>query len=146
MGATSVNTAKGALPKAPPAILLTNDKPLDDLLLKPQVQGLGAHNGRLPMAAAGWAIASNCPGEQLDCVGASATLGGPDSRQAMLDQAGQIFASPFEPAAMIEEERVSPEAFFTAHTANSQCKGSPSWSWRTHGVCGWAAVEGVMVA
>jgi hypothetical protein len=34
----------------------------------------------------------------------------------MLDYAGQIFASRFEPAALIVEERLSPEQFFTGHT------------------------------
>ena len=57
-----------------------------------------------------------CAGEQLVCVGTSATLGGPDSRQAMLDYAGQIFASHFEPGSLIEEERLSPEEFFRDHT------------------------------
>jgi DEAD/DEAH box helicase domain-containing protein len=47
MGATSVITDKAALHKAPPDILLTNYKQLDYLLLKPQVQGLWAHNGHL---------------------------------------------------------------------------------------------------
>ena len=56
-----------------------------------------------------------CPGEELVCVGTSATLGGPDSREAMCSYAGQIFASSFEPASLIEEERLSPEAFFRDH-------------------------------
>ena len=119
MSATSVITDKGALHKAPPDILLTNYKELDVLLLKPQVQGLWAHNGRLADGrstlrylvvdefhtfdgAQGTDLAClirrlrdrlQCAGEQLVCVGTSATLGGPDSRQAMLDYAGQIFAT-----------------------------------------------------
>ncbi len=123
MSATSVITDKGALHKAPPDILLTNYKQLDYLLLKPQAQGLWAHNGLLADgcstlrylvvdefhtfdSAQGTDLAClirrlrdrlQCAGEQLVCVGTSATLGGPDSRQAMLDYAGQIFASHFEP-------------------------------------------------
>jgi len=58
-----------------------------------------------------------CPGEELVCVGTSATLGGPESRDAMLSHAEQIFASRFEPTALIEEERLSPEEFFSGHTA-----------------------------
>lgn len=142
MSATSVITDKGALHKAPPDILLTNYKQLDYLLLKPQVQGLWAHNGRLADGrstlrylvvdefhtfdgAQGTDLAClirrlrdrlQCAGEQLVCVGTSATLGGPDSRQAMLDYAGQIFASHFEPGSLIEEERLSPEEFFRDHT------------------------------
>jgi hypothetical protein len=33
----------------------------------------------------------------------------------MLDYAGLIFASHFEPGSLIEEERLSPEAFFRDH-------------------------------
>jgi len=142
MSATSVITDKGALHKAPPDILLTNYKQLDYLLLKPQVQGLWAHNGRLADGrstlrylvvdefhtfdgAQGTDLAClirrlrdrlQCAGEQLVCVGTSATLGGPDSRQAMLDYAGQIFASHFEPGSLIVEERLSAEEFFRDHT------------------------------
>lgn len=58
-----------------------------------------------------------CPGDGFVCVGTSATLGGPESREAMLSYAGQIFASSFEPSALIEEERLSPEEFFAVHTA-----------------------------
>jgi len=50
-------------------------------------------------------------------VGTSATLSGPESREAMRSYAGQIFASSFEPATLIEEERLSPEEFFRDHTA-----------------------------
>jgi DEAD/DEAH box helicase domain-containing protein len=143
MSATSVITDKAALHKAPPDILLTNYKQLDYLLLKPEVQGLWAHNGRLADGrstlrylvvdefhtfdgAQGTDLAClirrlrdrlQCPGEQLVCVGTSATLGGPDSRQAMLDYAGQIFASHFEPASLIEEERLTAEAFFRENSA-----------------------------
>ena len=143
MSATSVITDKAALHKAPPDILLTNYKQLDYLLLKPEVQGLWAHNGRLADGrstlrylvvdefhtfdgAQGTDLAClirrlrdrlQCPGEQLVCVGTSATIGGPDSRQAMLDYAGQIFASHFEPASLIEEERLTAEAFFRENSA-----------------------------
>ncbi len=143
MTATSVITNKDALQKAPPDILLTNYKQLDYLLIQPHVQGLWEHNGRLPDGtsvlrylvvdefhtfdgAQGTDLAClirrlrdrlQCPGEELVCVGTSATLGGPESRQAMLDYAGQIFASRFEPASLIEEERLSPEEFFSKHTA-----------------------------
>ena len=143
MSATSVITDKDALHKAPPDILLTNYKQLDYLLLQPQVQSLWEHNGRLPDGsstlrylvvdefhtfdgAQGTDLAClirrlrdrlQCPGEELVCVGTSATLGGPESREAMLSYAGQIFASTFEPTALIEEERLRPEEFFRDHTA-----------------------------
>ncbi len=143
MTATSVITNKEALQKAPPDILLTNYKQLDYLLIQPQVQGLWEHNGRLPDGtsvlrylvvdefhtfdgAQGTDLAClirrlrdrlQCPGDELVCVGTSATLGGPESREAMRSYAGQIFASSFEPASLIEEERLSPEEFFRDHTA-----------------------------
>ena len=143
MTATSVITDKNALHKAPPDILLTNYKQLDYLLIQPHVQGLWAHNH--PIAdgtstlrylvvdefhtfdgAQGTDLAClirrlrdrlHCPGDALVCVGTSATLGGPESREAMLHYAGQIFSSSFEAAALIEEERLTPEEFFSAHTA-----------------------------
>ncbi|MCP9820013.1 DEAD/DEAH box helicase [Synechococcus sp. Cruz-9H2] len=143
MSATSVITDKDALHKAPPDILLTNYKQLDYLLLQPHVQSLWEHNGQLPDGtsvlrylvvdefhtfdgAQGTDLAClirrlrdrlHCPGDELVCVGTSATLGGPESRGAMRDYAGQIFASRFEPDSLIEEERLSPEEFFTVHTA-----------------------------
>ncbi|MCT0225546.1 DEAD/DEAH box helicase [Synechococcus sp. CS-1328] len=143
MSATSVITDKDALHKAPPDILLTNYKQLDYLLLQPHVQSLWEHNGQLPDGtsvlrylvvdefhtfdgAQGTDLAClirrlrdrlHCPGEELVCVGTSATLGGPESRGAMRDYAGQIFASRFDPESLIEEERLSPEEFFTVHTA-----------------------------
>ena len=138
MTATSVITDKEALHKAPPDLLLTNYKQLDYLLIQPQVQSLWQHNhaGVLRYlvvdefhtfdGAQGTDLAClirrlrdrlHCPGEELVCVGTSATLGGSKSRDAMLAYAGQIFASRFEPAALIEEERLSPEEFFAEHTA-----------------------------
>ena len=143
MTATSVITDKDALHKAPPDILLTNYKQLDYLLIQPHVQSLWEHNGRLPDGsstlrylvvdefhtfdgAQGTDLAClirrlrdrlQCPGDELVCVGTSATLGGPDSREAMRSYAGQIFASSFEPGSLIEEERLSPEEFFRDHTA-----------------------------
>ena len=143
MTPTSVVTDKEALHKAPPDILLTNYKQLDYLLIQPHVQSLWEHNGRQSDrssvlrylvvdefhsfdGAQGTDLAClirrlrdrlQCPGEELVCVGTSATLGGPESREAMLSYAGQIFASSFEPASLIEEKRLEPEEFFTAHTA-----------------------------
>jgi DEAD/DEAH box helicase domain-containing protein len=143
MTATSVITDKEALHKAPPDILLTNYKQLDYLLIEPHVQSLWEHNGRLPDGtstlrylvvdefhtfdgAQGTDLAClirrlrdrlQCPGDELVCVGTSATLGGPEASQAMLSYAGQIFASRFDPAALIVEERLSPEEFFRDHTA-----------------------------
>ena len=138
MTADSVITDKEALHKAPPDILLTNYKQLDYLLIQPHVQSLWEHNqaGVLRYlvvdefhtldGAQGLDLAClirrlrdrlQCRSDELVCVGTSATLGGPESREAMLDYAGQIFASRFEATSLIEEERLSPEEFFTVHTA-----------------------------
>lgn len=143
MTAASVITDKAALHKAPPDILLTNYKQLDYLLLQPHVQGLWQHNTPRPDGssvlrylvvdefhtfdgAQGTDLAClirrlrdrlHCLGDGLICVGTSATLGGPESHDAMGRYAGQIFASRFDGDALIEEERLSPEEFFTVHTA-----------------------------
>ena len=143
MGPEQVITDRDTLHKAPPDLLLTNYKQLDYLLLQPHVQGLWAHNSRLSDGtsvlrylvvdefhtfdgAQGTDLAClirrlrdrlQCPGDELVCVGTSATLGGPESREAMRGYAGQIFASSFEPTSLIEEERLSPEEFFRDHTA-----------------------------
>ena len=143
MTVDSVITDKAALHQAPPDILLTNYKQLDYLLMQPHVQGLWRHNTPRPDGssvlrylvvdefhtfdgAQGTDLAClirrlrdrlHCPGDALICVGASATLGGPESRAAMGKYAGQIFASHFDADALIEEERLSPEEFFTKYTA-----------------------------
>jgi DEAD/DEAH box helicase domain-containing protein len=138
MTATSVITDKEALHKAPPDILLTNYKQLDYLLIQPHVQSLWEHNqaGVLRYlvvdefhtfdGAQGTDLAClirrlrdrlSCPGEELVCVGTSATLGGPESHKAMLSYAGQIFASHFDSTSLIQEARLSAEEFFTVHTA-----------------------------
>lgn len=143
MAADSVITDKAALHKAPPDILLTNYKQLDYLLLQPHVQGLWQHNTPQPDGssvlrylvvdefhtfdgAQGTDLAClvrrlrdrlHCPGDALICVGTSATLGDPASHKDVRGYASQIFASPFDEDALIEEERLSPEEFFTAHTA-----------------------------
>ncbi len=137
MTAEGIITDKNALHKAPPDILLTNYKQLDYLLIQSQVQNLWKFNqlGVLRYlvvdefhtfdGAQGTDLAClirrlrdrlNCRNDDLACVGTSATLGGQDSRDSMLKYAGQIFATNFEDKSLIEEERLSPEEFFTIHT------------------------------
>ncbi|MFM7267968.1 MAG: Zn-binding domain-containing protein [Cyanobium sp.] len=148
MTATSVITDKEALQKAPPDILLTNYKQLDYLLIQPHVQGLWEHNGRLPDGsstlrylvvdefhtfdgAQGTDLAClirrlrdrlQCPGEELVCVGTSATLGDGDSQAEMLHYAGQIFGSGFDRTSLIQEDRLMPAEFFeeTAYADSEQ--------------------------
>ena len=104
MSATSVITDKGALHKAPPDILLTNYKQLDYLLLKPQVQGLWAHNGLL---ADGRSTLRYLVVDEFHTFdGAQGT-----------DLAGQFFASHLEPGSLIQEDRLSPEEFFREYSA-----------------------------
>jgi DEAD/DEAH box helicase domain-containing protein len=138
MGPEQVITDRDTLHKAPPDLLLTNYKQLDYLLLQPHVQGLWAHNGRLSDGssvlrylvvdefhtfdgAQGTDLAClirrlrdrlHCPGEELVCVGTSATLGDADSQAEMLHYAGQIFGSGFDRTSLIQEERLTPAQFF----------------------------------
>jgi DEAD/DEAH box helicase domain-containing protein len=133
MGTEQVITDRDTLHKAPPDLLLTNYKQLDYLLLQPHVQGLWAHNGQGVLrylvvdefhtfdGAQGTDLAClirrlrdrlHCTGEELICVGTSATLGDADSQAEMLHYAGQIFGSGFDRASLIQEDRLTPAEFF----------------------------------
>ncbi len=133
MGPEQVITDRDTLHKAPPDLLLTNYKQLDYLLLQPHVQGLWAHNGPGVLrylvvdefhtfdGAQGTDLAClirrlrdrlHCPGEELVCVGTSATLGDGDSQAEMLHYAGQIFGSGFDRTSLIQEDRLTPAQFF----------------------------------
>ena len=124
MSAEGVITDKSVLQKAPPDILLTNYEQLDHLWLRPQVQGLWAHNtaGVLRyLVVDEFHTFDGAQGTDLACLirRLRDRLGGPgaESKAEMLSYAGQIFASRFEPNSLIEEEQLSPEEFFTAPTA-----------------------------
>ena len=138
MTADSVITDRESLHKAPPDILLTNYKQLDYLLVQPHVQNLWKYNqvGTLRYlvvdefhtfdGAQGTDLAClirrlrdrlHCPLDEVVCVGTSATLGGPDSKESMLSYAGQVFASHFDTASLIEEERLTVDEFFSDCTA-----------------------------
>ncbi|MEB3317840.1 MAG: DEAD/DEAH box helicase [Cyanobacteriota bacterium] len=151
MGPERVITDRATLHKAPPDLLLTNYKQLDYLLLQPHVQGLWAHNGPNPDGpsvlrylvvdefhtfdgAQGTDLAClirrlrhrlSCQGEQLLCVGTSATLGDSESQGEMLHYAAQIFGGPFGPDALIQESRQTPAQFFhaTAYGAEGEQGG-----------------------
>jgi DEAD/DEAH box helicase domain-containing protein len=138
MGPEQVITDRDTLHKAPPDILLTNYKQLDYLLLQPHVHGLWAHNGASSEGtsvlrylvvdefhtfdgAQGTDLAClirrlrdrlHCPGDDLICVGTSATLGDADSQAEMLHYAGQIFGSGFDRLSLIQEDRLKPGEFF----------------------------------
>jgi DEAD/DEAH box helicase domain-containing protein len=138
MGPEQVITDRATLHQAPPDILLTNYKQLDYLLLQPHAQGLWAHNGASAEGtsvlrylvvdefhtfdgAQGTDLAClirrlrhrlHAQGEQLICVGTSATLGDDDSQAEMLHYAGQIFGCGFSRDALIQESRLRPAEFF----------------------------------
>ena len=133
MGPEQVITDRDTLHKAPPDLLLTNYKQLDYLLLQPHVQVLWAHNGQGVLrylvvdefhtfdGAQGTDLAClirrlrdrlHCTGEELICVGTSATLGDADSQAEMLHYAGQIFGSGFDRSSLIQEDRLTPAEFF----------------------------------
>ena len=133
MGPEQVITDRDTLHKAPPDLLLTNYKQLDYLLLQPHAQGLWTHNGQGVLrylvvdefhtfdGAQGTDLAClirrlrdrlHCTGEELICVGTSATLGDADSQAEMLHYAGQIFGSGFDRSSLIQEDRLTPAEFF----------------------------------
>ncbi|MGY4878173.1 DEAD/DEAH box helicase [Vreelandella aquamarina] len=132
MGPDQVITSKDVLRSDPPDVLLTNYKMLDYLLMRPKDQPLWAHNGPdtlrylvvdelhtfdgaqgtdlsllIRRLRARFDMASN----QLICVGTSATLGGDDSAQGLVQYASDIFSSPFQREAVIAEQRQSDTDF-----------------------------------
>jgi DEAD/DEAH box helicase domain-containing protein len=134
MTADRVITDKQILRDSPPDILLTNYKMLDYLLIQPESQNLWKQNQPDTLrylvvdefhtfdGAQGTDLACllrrlkhrlNIPPKHLACVGTSATLGSdPSSTGDMLDYATTIFGEPFEPNAIIAEDRITPGEFF----------------------------------
>lgn len=131
MSQDGVITCKDTLRDYPPDILLTNYKMLDFLLMRPRDQRLWRYNepGRLRHlvvdelhtfdGAQGTDLACLirrlrerlAVGETLACVGTSATIGGPASRQELIAYAAKVFAADFDEDAVIQEDRLTPEEF-----------------------------------
>lgn len=134
MGPDKIITDKSSLRINPPDILLTNYKMLDYLLIQPGTQTLWKHNtAQLHTlrylvvdefhtfdGAQGTDLACllrrlkhwlNTPANHLACVGTSATLGGDGNKADMLAYATTIFEEPFAEGALIEEDRLSAQAF-----------------------------------
>lgn len=131
MSADSVITCKETLRKHPPDILLTNYRMLDFLLMRPGDQALWKHNGENQLrflvvdelhsfdGAQGTDLACLirrlrkrlASEEELACVGTSATIGGEANARALLDYAGEVFATQFEDEALILEDRLTPQEF-----------------------------------
>ena len=132
MGPTSIITDRAVMKDAPPDILLTNYKMLDYLLLRPSDQGVWQHNGAGALkylvvdeihtfdGAQGTDLAClirrlkrrlQVDDGSLCCVGTSATLGGEESSQKLIDYAYEVFGEPFDSHAVIAESRVGERAY-----------------------------------
>jgi len=131
MGEKHVITCRQTLQENPPDILLTNYKMLDFLLLRPKDQRLWQHNvaGMLRFVvvdelhtfdgAQGTDLACLLrrlrhrlqAGDELACVGTSATVGGEAAGQQLLEYASQVFNIPFDSDAVIREDRLGVEEF-----------------------------------
>lgn len=126
----------------PPDILLTNYKMLDFLLMRPEDQALWRYNfsvqGLLKYlvvdelhtfdGAQGTDLACLIRrlknklhlGDELACVGTSATLGGEESKRQLLDYASQIFSTELDDQAIIGEHRLSVDEYLRAFSADAQ--------------------------
>ena len=117
----------------PPDILMTNYKMLDYLMVQPKNAALWAWNDNPDTlrfvivdelhtfdGAQGTDLACLIrrlksrlkiqPG-YLCCIGTSATMGGPESKRAMISYAQKIFGEPFEDESIITEDRLSSHEF-----------------------------------
>ncbi|NVN55471.1 DEAD/DEAH box helicase [bacterium Scap17] len=127
----SVITCKDTLRRSPPDILLTNYKMLDYLLMRPQDQPLWKHNtpGMLRYlvvdelhtfdGAQGTDLACLIRrlrerlaiGDEMACVGTSATIGGEGGSGDMLAYASDVFATPFDASSLVREDRLSAKEY-----------------------------------
>ena len=136
MGPSNVITCQRTLRENPPDILLTNYKMLDFLLIRPKDQPLWRFNtpGRLRYlvvdelhtfdGAQGTDLACLIrrlkarleSGQELACVGTSATIG--SEKAALLDYAQDIFASQMDAGAVVGEDRLTPREYLeSVHTS-----------------------------
>ena len=132
MGQRHVITDRNVLREHPPDILLTNYKMLDFLMIRPRDRRLWRRNrlGTLRYlvvdelhtfdGAQGTDLAClirrlrarlQVPRNGLICAGTSATIGGRENQEELLEYASQIFGQPFEPDAVIGEFRQSIDEF-----------------------------------
>lgn len=126
----SVITSREEMRKSPPDILMTNYKMLDYLLIRQADRGIWADNQPDTLSylvvdelhtfdgAQGTDLAClirrvkarlKTPKDHLCCVGTSATLGGPDSSEAMIKFAELIFGENFAVDDIIKESRKKAE-------------------------------------
>lgn len=148
MSETQVITARNILREDPPDVLLTNYKMLDYLLIRPEDQPLWRYNdpGVLRYlivdelhtfdGAQGTDLACLIRrlrarlqiGEELACVGTSATIGGgEDSIDKLREYAETVFDSTFDGRAIIGESRQSVEEYLreAQRTSSEQGRGEP---------------------
>ena len=148
MGAGNVITHHDTLRQNPPDILLTNYKMLDFLLIRPKDQPLWRFNkpGMLRYlvvdelhsfdGAQGTDLACLIrrlrdrlgAGHELACVGTSATIGSEASGE-LLDYASDVFATPFDAEAVVEEDRLSPAEYLKEATSQPEEKGLAYFAW-----------------
>lgn len=118
----------------PPDILLTNYRMLDFLLMRPEDQSLWEGNGPGILrylvvdelhtfdGAQGTDLAVLIRrlkarlnvGEDLACVGTSATIGGKDAVKDLCTYASDVFSAPFTPDDVIEENRLTVEDYLAS--------------------------------
>lgn len=131
MTANSIISDRYELRKNPPDILLTNYKMLDFLLMRPDDQSLWEGNGPSILkylvvdelhtfdGAQGTDLACLIRRlrdrlhltDSLACVGTSATIGGPDSIQALCQYATSVFGTDINQESIIVEDRLSPTEY-----------------------------------
>lgn len=146
MTATNVITDREVLQNNPPDILLTNYKMLDLLLLRPKDQRIWQHNMRtfdllryLVVdelhtfdGAQGTDLACLLRrlrdklnlSPNLACVGTSATIGGADAAQDLINYATQIFETPFDAESIVLEDRLSVDEYVQQFVADSLIESS----------------------
>lgn len=133
MGEHNVITDRETMLAAPPDILMTNYKMLDYLLVRPKDAGLWNENHPDTLkyiavdefhtfdGAQGTDLACLLrrlksrlwtPGGYLCCIGTSATMGTKENGQEIIKYAMEVFGEPFEPDAIVTEDRLSPAEFF----------------------------------
>ena len=136
MGPDFVLTDKEKIQKYKPDILLTNYKMLDYLLTRPRDQQLWEDNGPETLkymvvdelhtfdGAQGTDLACllrrlkarlKTPERHLCCVGTSATLGGDEGSESLVEYAEKIFGEPFGPNSVVGESRQRRGEFFDTY-------------------------------
>ncbi len=135
MTSDSVITDQETIRQSPPHILLTNYKMLDYMLVRPKEAALWIGNspGVLRFLAVDelhtfdgaqaadlaclvrrlkerLRIDDGDPAQRLCCIGTSATMGsGPEAARSIADFASKVFDASFDAAALIGEDRLSPD-------------------------------------